>query len=103
MVPLSDGDVACFNDEVASLTSDVDGTPKAAVNHPTSRIVIHNITEEQALQINGPIGKKGWWEVSHLEIRNNKLLVGVYRSIMARLWMCSSVCWLLELQIDLSR
>jgi hypothetical protein len=37
-----------------------------------SRIVIENMTEEQALQINGPIGEKGWREVSHLEIRNNR-------------------------------
>jgi len=37
-----------------------------------SRIVIDNMTEDQALQINGPIGVEGWREVSHLEIRDNK-------------------------------
>ena len=72
MVPLSDADIACLSDEVASPTGDADAAAKPAANAPTSRIVIDNSTQEQALQINGPIGEKGWWEVSHLEIRNNK-------------------------------
>ncbi|KAF2184493.1 hypothetical protein K469DRAFT_634037 [Zopfia rhizophila CBS 207.26] len=72
MVPLSDGDIVCLSDGVASLDGDADVAPKPAMNDPTSRIVIHNSTEEQALQINGPIGEKGWWEVCHLEIRNNR-------------------------------
>ena len=38
----------------------------------TSRIVVNNMTEDQALQINGPIGVEGWREAIKLEIRNNK-------------------------------
>ncbi|KAL9119463.1 MAG: hypothetical protein Q9187_003984 [Circinaria calcarea] len=74
MVPLSDGDIAWLTDEVAFLTGDADTASKPAANGLTSRIVIDNSTEEQALQINGPIGEKGWWEVSHLEIRRNKAI-----------------------------
>jgi len=72
MVPLSDGDIESLSDEASSFAGDVDVSSKRAANDPTSRIVIDNFTEEQALQINGPIGEKGWWEVSHLEIKNNK-------------------------------
>ncbi|KAK6608904.1 hypothetical protein H4I96_02835 [Botrytis cinerea] len=38
----------------------------------SGRIVLKNVTREQALQINGPIGEKGWREVSQLEIRDNE-------------------------------
>jgi len=72
MVPLSNADIACLSDKVASPTGDADTAAKPAANAPTSRIVIDNSTQEQALQINRPIGEKGWWEVSYLEIRNNK-------------------------------
>lgn len=37
-----------------------------------SRSVLRNVTKEQALQINGPIGEKGWMEVFQLEIRDNE-------------------------------
>jgi len=74
MVPLSDGDIACLSNEVASIAGDANAAPKPAANDPTSRIVIENLTEGQALQVNGPIGEKGWREVSHLEIRNNKAI-----------------------------
>lgn len=72
MVSISDGDIACFSAEVASPPNDTDTIPKPVANEPTSRIVTYNSTEGQALQVNGPIGEKGWWEVSHLEIKNNK-------------------------------
>jgi hypothetical protein len=70
-VLLNDADIASVMNEAASDT----GGPKSAERpseNANSRIVIDNLTEEHALQINGPIGDKGWWEVSHLEIRNNK-------------------------------
>lgn len=35
-------------------------------------MIVDNITEEQALQINGPVGKDVWEKISHLEIRRNK-------------------------------
>lgn len=81
MVLLTDNDLASLGNEAASLT----GNPNAAASSPagshspTSRIVLDNTTKDQALQINGPIGEKGWWEVSHLEIKNN---VATNRSIM---------------------
>lgn len=53
---------------------DAETSPKPEAGKPTARIVLDNITEEQALQINGPIGEKGWWEVSQLEIRNNRAI-----------------------------
>ncbi|KAF1847244.1 uncharacterized protein K460DRAFT_306212 [Cucurbitaria berberidis CBS 394.84] len=37
-----------------------------------TRIVLNNLTEDQAIQINGPVGREGWMEVSYLEIRDNK-------------------------------
>ncbi|RGP69895.1 hypothetical protein FLONG3_7651 [Fusarium longipes] len=65
------------NDTILLDDSDVlylqDGTAQEA--HRLSgdvRIVMDNLTEDQALQINGPIGQEGWREVAHLEIRNNK-------------------------------
>lgn len=45
---------------MASLTSVADAALKPAANDPTLQIVINNLTEEQALQINGPIREKGW-------------------------------------------
>jgi len=38
----------------------------------SSRIVVDNVTEDQALQINGPVGKREWYQVSHLAIKSNK-------------------------------
>ncbi|TGO54989.1 hypothetical protein BCON_0098g00110 [Botryotinia convoluta] len=36
------------------------------------RIVVKNVVREQALQINAPIGEKGWREAVQLEIRDNE-------------------------------
>ena len=36
------------------------------------RIIVDNITEQQALQVNGPIGEDIWRDVNHLEIGHNK-------------------------------
>jgi hypothetical protein len=72
MVALSDRDIALFNHEVASLTADEGTGLEFGTNNVTSRIVVDNVTEEQALQINGPVGEKGWWEASHVMIRNNQ-------------------------------
>ncbi|KAF2640902.1 hypothetical protein P280DRAFT_480369 [Massarina eburnea CBS 473.64] len=72
VVALSEHDIALFNRESTSLTADTDATLESATRSTTSRIVVGNVTEEQALQINGPIGEEGWWEVSHLKIRNNR-------------------------------
>lgn len=74
MIALSEDDLVCFNDEVLSSMPDVKTSPKSEVGKATARIVVDNITEDQALQINGPIGKKGWREVSQLEIRNNRAI-----------------------------
>ncbi|PSN58670.1 hypothetical protein BS50DRAFT_580568 [Corynespora cassiicola Philippines] len=68
-----DGIVVLSDDDVKELGAEVTDENTAVVI-PTSRIVAENTSEEQALQINGPIGKEGWWEVSNLEIRNNKAL-----------------------------
>jgi DNA phosphorothioation-dependent restriction protein DptG len=38
----------------------------------STKIVLDNLTEDQAMQINGPVGKQEWHQVSHLEIKNNK-------------------------------
>jgi hypothetical protein len=38
----------------------------------STRIIVDNLTEEQALQINGPVGEDMWRKVSHLEIKRNK-------------------------------
>ncbi|RAL64619.1 hypothetical protein DID88_001652 [Monilinia fructigena] len=45
--------------------------PKDA-NSIASRIVLRNVTKEQAFQINGPIGERGWREVNQLEICDNE-------------------------------
>jgi hypothetical protein len=74
MVPLSDDDIASLGDEVTPSTGDPEAatSSSANANSPTSGIVLNNTTKEQALQINGPIGEKGWREVSRLEIRNKE-------------------------------
>lgn len=38
----------------------------------TSRLIYQNVTETQAQQINGPIGKDIWEKVNHLEVKGNK-------------------------------
>lgn len=38
----------------------------------SSRIVLNNVVREQALQINGPVGEKGWREAFQLEVRDNQ-------------------------------
>jgi hypothetical protein len=63
-VQLNKQDIARMND--ACFDSE------RAAQHPTSRIVVENLTIEQALQINGPIGEDGWMEASHLVIKQNK-------------------------------
>jgi len=61
--PVQDGDMVTLTDaEIASLSG----------QEASSRIVVDNVTEGQALQINGPIGKQEWYQVSHLAIKNNK-------------------------------
>ncbi|OBS23232.1 hypothetical protein FPOA_03785 [Fusarium poae] len=65
-----DGDIIMLDDsDVLSLQ---DKAPQEAHRLAGERIVIDNLTEDQALQINGPIGQDGWREVAHMEIRNNK-------------------------------
>jgi hypothetical protein len=72
MVPLSDTDIACLNSNNPVLPHADAVALEPPADSSTSRIVINNITEGQALQINGPIGESGWREVVHLEIKNNR-------------------------------
>jgi hypothetical protein len=71
MVPLSDSDIACLSNDKPAPLHAAAAAPEPAANRSTSRIVINNITEGQALQINGPVGESGWKEVVQLEIRDN--------------------------------
>lgn len=71
MVPLNEGDAARLGDVAPDLAENTAELEMAA-NTLTSRIVLNNITQGQALQINGPIGEEGWREVAKLEIRDNK-------------------------------
>ncbi|TGO26626.1 hypothetical protein BPAE_0056g00480 [Botrytis paeoniae] len=66
--PEKDGLVHIKSEELSLRT---DGDVKDA-GQISSRIVLKNVTRDQALQINGPIGEKGWREVSQLEIRDNE-------------------------------
>ncbi|KAB8293067.1 hypothetical protein EYC80_007427 [Monilinia laxa] len=45
--------------------------PKDA-NSTASRTILRNVAKEQAFQINGPIGERGWREVTQLEICDNE-------------------------------
>ncbi|KAF5876587.1 uncharacterized protein Bfra_002992 [Botrytis fragariae] len=58
-----------INSEELPLRTDGDGKDARKV---FSRVVLKNVTRDQALQINGSIGEKGWREVSQLEIRDNE-------------------------------
>lgn len=60
---MSEGDVACISKACFD--------PKTASGNSTKRIVVDNLTLDQALQINGPIGEDGWREVSHLVVERN--------------------------------
>ncbi|TGO69373.1 hypothetical protein BELL_0777g00010 [Botrytis elliptica] len=66
--PEKDGLVHIKSDELSLRT---DGDAKDA-GRVSSRVVLKNVSRDQALQINGPIGEKGWREVSQLEIRDNE-------------------------------
>lgn len=37
----------------------------------TTRIIVANLTQLQALQINGPVGDDEWKHIKHLEIKDN--------------------------------
>ncbi|KAJ8063731.1 hypothetical protein OCU04_007594 [Sclerotinia nivalis] len=73
--PQNDGLVHIKSEDLSRRTTngdDVQGNSKDA-GWISGRIVLNNVTREQALQINGPIGEKGWREeVFHLEIRDNE-------------------------------
>lgn len=58
-----DGTLVSENGSAAS--SDGDAQLK------TERIIIGNMTEDQALMLNSPIGKDIWKNISRLEIRDN--------------------------------
>lgn len=60
IIPLTDTDVAALPKEERGAQI-LEGT----------RLVVGNLTEDQAIQINGPIGRDGWVEVSRVEIHNN--------------------------------
>jgi len=52
--------------------SDADMTALGLKGPKTTRIIENNLTNFQALQINGPVGEDIWKSISHLEVRNNK-------------------------------
>lgn len=58
-MPLSNSNIAFLSNKVASLTSVADAALKPAANNPTLQIVINNLIEKQALQINRLIREKG--------------------------------------------
>ena len=64
-MPLTEADLTSLGDEASRST----GNLAAA---PTTRVIVGNLTEGQALQINGQVGQENWYAVSNLEIRNNK-------------------------------
>lgn len=68
---LSEDDLVYFNGEVVPLVFDAETSPKYEESKHGARPVLENVTKEQALQTNGPVGEKGWREVSQLEIRSN--------------------------------
>lgn len=69
---LNDNDILLFNEETAAATSEGGASFESTPASASSRIIIDNITEQQALQINGPIGEQGWREVSYLRIETNR-------------------------------
>ncbi|KAM5359540.1 hypothetical protein ACJZ2D_014396 [Fusarium nematophilum] len=60
IIPLTDADVAALPKE-----------ERGAKIFEGTRLIVGNLTKEQAIQINGPIGRDGWVEASHIEIRDN--------------------------------
>jgi hypothetical protein len=44
---------------------------EATVNEGGKRIVIHNLTRDQALQINGPVAVDMWKDVAFVKIEGN--------------------------------
>jgi len=69
-VIFSNADIQHLNSDSVSVATVAD--PASNSKHDDSRVVINNLSKDQALQINGPIGEKGWIEVSRLEIRDNE-------------------------------
>lgn len=82
-----DGNVSFTFDELASLDgdnedsedetlvdtdSDTGSTGSRGKTSSLTRIVIRNVTKEQAAMINAPIGKDIWTHISHLEIKDNR-------------------------------
>jgi len=70
--PVQDNGTVALNSEDIKDISGIDVPLSDATLPNTLRIVYNNLTEDQALQINGPIGKDGWLEASHLLIEENK-------------------------------
>lgn len=82
-----DGNVSFTFDELASLDGDSDrsddetlvdtdsdtsSTDSRRKKPSLTRIIIRNVTKEQAAMINAPIGKDIWTHISHLEIKDNR-------------------------------
>jgi hypothetical protein len=59
-----------------TLVGDTDSNSSSAGSDKTkselTRIIIRNVTKEQAMMINGPIGEDIWTHISHLEIKDNR-------------------------------
>lgn len=71
---LKNSDIASLSDSESSTLDSVGVKSKDS----TSRVVERNETQDQALQLNAPIGIGGFVEVDHLVIMDNK---AVNRSI----------------------
>ena len=69
-----DGDDDDSEDETLIGDTDSDAGSTGSNKKITSltRIIIRNVTKEQAAMINAPIGKDIWTHISHLEIKDNK-------------------------------
>ncbi|RDW57235.1 hypothetical protein BP5796_12685 [Coleophoma crateriformis] len=71
-VPLSACDIELLNKEgEAGVGNYKYSTVQDEGKLGTSRIIVDNLTEDQARMINGSIGEDVWKEVAHLEIRGN--------------------------------
>ncbi|RDW63467.1 hypothetical protein BP6252_11012 [Coleophoma cylindrospora] len=71
-VPLNSCDIEFLNKEgQASRSGSKYSTVQDEGKLGTSRIIVDNLTEDQARMINGSIGEDVWKEVAHLEIRGN--------------------------------
>ncbi|RAK72390.1 uncharacterized protein BO72DRAFT_463071 [Aspergillus fijiensis CBS 313.89] len=62
-------EIPLSREEVAAVMGPPEGSSSSS---STERIIENNLTQQQALQINGPVGEDRWKSISRLVIRQNK-------------------------------